>query len=248
MLKNKNAIITGARRGIGRASVEVFASHGANIWACARAQDDTFEADMRSVAEKYGVSIWPVYFDVTNTAQVKEAVQVIRKQNLNIHALINVAGISSVGSPTSFPMTSLEKMKQVMDTNLFSVVLLTQYVSRLMAKQNGGSIVNMASISGLDSTTAQFEYAASKGAIIAGTRNLARALSPFNIRVNAVAPGLIETDMTAAFDKASKEALLSTVLMGRMGTADEIAEVIAFLASDLSSYMTGQIIRVDGGM
>ena len=248
MLKNKNAIITGARRGIGRATVEVFASHGANIWACARAQDDAFEADMRSVAEKYSVSIWPVYFDVTNTAQVKEAVQVIRKQNLSINALINVAGISSAGDPTIFAMTSMEKMKRVLDVNLFSVVLLTQYVSRLMAKQNGGSIVNLASISGLDSTTAQFEYAASKGAIIAGTRNLARALSPFHIRINAVAPGLIETDMTAAFDKASKDALLSTVLMGRMGTADEIAEVIAFLASDLSSYMTGQIIRVDGGM
>lgn len=248
MLKNKNAVITGARRGIGRATVEVFASHGANIWACARAQNDAFEADMRSLSERYGVSIWPVYFDVTDAAQVKQAVQTIRKQNLRIDALINVAGISSAGAPTIFSMTSMEKMKRVMDVNLFSVVLLMQYVSRLMAKQNGGNIVNLASISGQDSTTAQFEYAASKGAIIAGTRNLARALSQFNIRVNAVAPGLIETDMTAAFDKASKDALLSNVIMGRMGKPSEIAEVIAFLASDLSSYMTGQIIRVDGGM
>lgn len=248
MLKNKNAIITGARRGIGRATVEVFASHGANIWACARAQDDAFEADMRSLSEQYGVSIWPVYFDVTDVALVKQAVQTIRKQKLNVDALVNVAGIASAGDPTSFPMTSLERMKQVMDVNLFSVVVLTQYVSRLMARQNSGSIVNLASISGLDSTTAQFEYAVSKGAIIAGTRNLARALSASGIRVNAVAPGLIETDMTAAFDSESKNALLSKVIMGRMGRPAEIAEVIAFLASDLSSYMTGQIIRVDGGM
>ena len=248
MLKNKNAIITGARRGIGRATVEVFASHGASIWACARTQDDAFEVDMRSVSEKYGVSIWPVYFDVTDATQVKQAVQTIRKQKQPIDTLVNVAGISGIGDASTFSMTSMEKMKQVMDVNLFSVVLLTQYVSRLMAKQNGGSIINLASISGMDSTSAQFEYAASKGAIIAGTRNLARQLASCKIRVNAVAPGLIETDMTAAFDKASKDALLSNVIMGRMGTADEIAEVIAFLASDLSSYMTGQVIRVDGGM
>lgn len=248
MLKNKNAIVTGARRGIGRATVEVFASHGANIWACARTQNDAFEADMQSIAEQYGVSVWPVYFDVTDEDQVKQAVQTIRKQKVSIDALVNVAGISSAGELTSFPMTSIEKMKQVMNVNLFSVTLLTQYISRLMARQNSGSIINLASISGMDCTSAQYEYAASKGAIIAGTRNLARALSSNNIRVNAVAPGLIETDMTSAIDESSKNELLSNVIMKRMGKPSEVAEVIAFLASDLSSYITGQIIRIDGGM
>lgn len=248
MLKNKNAIITGARRGIGRATVEVFASHGANIWACARAQNDTFEADMRTLSEKYGVNVWPVFFDVTDEAQVKQAVQTIRKQKVSIDALVNVAGIASAGALASFPMTSIEKMKQVMNVNLFAVALLTQYVSRLMARQNSGSIINVASIAGIDGTPAQFEYAASKGAIIAGTKNLARELSVNCIRVNAVAPGMIETDMGAQIDEKLKESILSKVIMGRMGKPVEIAEVIAFLASDLSSYMTGQIIRVDGGM
>ena len=248
MLKNKNAIITGARRGIGNATVETFASHGANIWACARSQDNAFEEDMLSIAEKYGVMIWPLYFDVTDEAQVKHAVQTIRKHMLNVDVLVNVAGIASSGEPTSFFMTSMEKMRHVMNVNLFSVALLTQYVSRLMSKHVSGSIINVASISGMDSTTAQFEYAASKGAIIAGTKNLARALSPYHIRVNAVAPGLIKTDMTDSFAKTSNEALLSNVLMGRMGNAREVAEVIAFLASDLSSDVTGQVIRVDGGM
>ena len=248
MLKNKNAIITGARRGIGRATVEVFASHGANIWACARAQNDAFEADIRAVAEKYGVTIWPVYFDVTDDAQMKQAVQAIHKQKLNIDVLVNIAGIASAGELASFPMTAMEKMKRVMDVNLFAVALLTQYVSRLMTRQNSGSIINVASIAGLDGTPAQFEYAASKGAIIAGTKNLARELSKNNIRVNAVAPGMIETEMGAQIDDKLKENVLSKVIMGRMGKPVEIAEVIAFLASDCSSYMTGQIIRVDGGM
>lgn len=248
MLKNKNAVITGARRGIGRATVEAFAAHGANIWACARAQNDAFEVDMRSIAEKYSVMIWPIYFDVTNEVQVKQAVQTIRKEKLKVDVLVNVAGIASAGELASFPMTSLDKMRKVMEVNLFSVALLMQYISRLMIRQNNGCIVNVASIAGIDGTPAQFEYAVSKGAIIAGTRNLARELSAYNIRVNAVAPGMIETDMGAQIDEKLKEDELSKVIMGRMGKPAEIAEVIAFLASDLSSYMTGQIIRVDGGM
>lgn len=246
MLKNKNAIITGARRGIGRATVEAFARHGANIWACARTQNDAFEADMISIANQYGVDIWPVYFDVTEETQIKQAVQSIKRQKVSVDVLVNVAGVAD--ESTSFQMTSIEKMKRVMDVNLFSVTLLTQYVTRLMTRQQSGNIVNIASIAGFDGTPAQYEYAASKGAIIAATRNLARELAPYNIRVNAVAPGMIETDMGAQIDENLKKEILSKVIMKRMGKPSEIAEVIAFLASDLSSYMTGQIVRVDGGI
>ena len=136
MLKGKNAIITGARRGIGRATVETFASFGANVWACARKPDGSFEADMQQVAEKYNVSIWPVYFDVTDETQIKQAVQAIRKQKVSIDALVNMAGI--VEDSTSFQMTSIDKMKHLFDTNFFAVTLLTQYISRLMARQNSG--------------------------------------------------------------------------------------------------------------
>ncbi len=246
MLRGKNAIITGARRGIGRATVEVFAAHGANIWACARKQDEEFEKDMRRLSEKYTVEIWPVYFDVTDEIQVKQAVQQIRKQKLNIDALVNMAGI--VEESTSFQMTSIDKMKHLFDTNFFAVTLLTQYVSRLMVRQNSGSIVNISSIAGLDGEPAQYEYACSKSAIVGATKHLARELAGNNIRVNAVAPGMIETQMGAEIEESLKQRILEKVIMKRMGKPEEIAEVVAFLASDNSSYMTGQIIRVDGGM
>ena len=246
MLKEKNAIITGARRGIGRATVEAFASFGANVWACARKPDDAFEAEMRQIAEKYGVSIWPVYFDVTDEAQIKQAVHAIRKQKISIDALVNMAGI--VEDSTSFQMTSVDKMKHLFDTNFFAVTLLIQYISRFMARQSSGSIINIASIAGLDGEPAQYEYAASKAAIVGATRHLARELAPNNIRVNAVAPGIIETEMGAKIEEKLRSHMLEKVIMGRIGKPDEIANVVAFLASDLSSFMTGQIIRVDGGM
>lgn len=246
ILQYKNAIITGARRGIGRATVEVFASQGSNIWACARKQNTAFEADMNELASKYNVQIWHVYFDLTNEDELKEAVKSIRKQKNNIDILVNNAGIAE--ESTSFQMTSIEKMKHVMDVNLFASTLLTQYVSRLMVRQNSGTIINIASIAGMDGTPAQYEYAASKAAVIGATKHLARELAPNNIRVNAVAPGMVETDMGAQIDESLKQNILSKVIMNRLGKPEEIANVIAFLASDMASYMTGQVIRIDGGM
>ena len=246
MLKGKNAIITGARRGIGRATVETFAKNGANVWACARNYNEVFEQDMINIAEKYNVQIWPVYFDVTDELQIKEAVQLIRKQKISVDTLVNVAGIAD--ESTSFQMTQMAKMKHVFEVNFFSVTRLIQYVSRLMIRQNSGSIVNIASIAGLDGTPAQYEYAASKAAIIGGTKNLAREFAVNNIRVNSVAPGMIETDMGAQIDEELKNDILSKVILKRMGKPEEIANVVAFLASDLSSFMTGQVIRVDGGI
>lgn len=246
MLKGKNAIITGARRGIGRATVEVFARNGANVWACARKPDSDFESDMSSLGEKYGVDIWPLYFDVTDEDQMKQAIQVVRKQKISVDALINVAGIAD--ESTSFQMTQIDKMRHVFDVNFFAVTLLIQYVSRIMVRQNSGSIVNISSIAGLDGTPAQYEYAASKAAIIGGTKNLAREFAPNNIRVNCIAPGIAETDMGAQIDEDLKKDIVSKVIMKRTGSPEEIANAAAFLASDMSSYMTGQVIRVDGGI
>lgn len=246
ILVGKNAIITGARRGIGRATVEVFAAHGANIWACARKLDEAFEADMYAIANKYGIEIWPVYFDVTDEDAMKKAIQGIKKQKQSVDILVNVAGIAD--ESTSFQMTSIEKMKHVMDVNFFAVTLLAQYVSRIMSRQNYGSIVNISSIAGIDGEPAQYEYAASKAAVIGATKNLARDLSSYNIRVNAIAPGMITTDMGAKIDESLKKDILSKVIMNRMGEPAEIANAIAFIASDMASYITGQIIRVDGGM
>ena len=145
-------------------------------------------------------------------------------------------------------MTSIDKVKRVFDVNFFGATILTQYIARLMMRQNSGSIVNVASIAGIDGTPAQYEYAASKAAMIGGTKNLAREFAASNVRVNAVAPGMIDTEMGAQIGTELKEQMLSKIIMNRMGKPEEIANVIAFLASDLSSFMTGQVVRVDGGI
>jgi len=246
ILDNRNAVITGAGGGIGMAAVECFAANGANIWACEFRQNPRFESQWAEIAEKHGVWIQPVYFDVTDEEQVKEAVKQIRSKKVSVDVLANIAGIAA--DSTSFHMTGMDKMKKVFEVNFFALTLLTQYISRLMLRQQSGSIVNVASIAGIDGDPAQYEYAASKAAVIGGTKKLARELAPNGIRVNAVAPGMTETSMGAQIEDDLRNEILSRIMMKRMGRPEEIANVIAFLASDCASYMTGQVIRVDGGM
>ena len=190
MLKGKNAIITGARRGIGRATVEVFAENGANIWACARMEDAAFEADMAGLAEKYGVWIEPVYFDLTDAVQMKQAVKQIQSAKKPVDILVNNAG--AIADSTSFTMTSLEKMKEIFDTNFFSQMQLTQYIARFMMRQKSGSIVNLASIAALDGEPGQLEYVGSKAALIGAvptagiTTSIAQRASPTSDRKSVV--------------------------------------------------------------
>lgn len=245
LLKGKNALITGARRGIGRCTVEVFAQNGANVWALARRSDYSFEKDMMTIAKFYGVNIWPIYAELTNEEEVKKAIRGIHKSGNPVDILVNVAGVADVS--TSFCMTSIEKMRHVFEVNFWSTTVLTQYVARLMMRKKSGSIINLSSIAGIDGTPGQYEYSSSKAAVNGGVKYLARELSQYNIRVNAVAPGIIETDMGAQIDLELRNKTLDNVMLKRTGKAEEIANVIAFLGSDLASYITGQIIRVDGG-
>ena len=245
MLKGKNVIITGSRRGIGRATVEKFAKNGANIWACARKYDPDFEAAMQKLSAENNVEIWPLYFDVTDDDQVKQAVKEIREKKINVDALINIAGIAEESA--SFQMTSIEKMRKVLEVNYIAPTVLTQYISRIMIRQRFGSIVNLASVAGLDGEPSQYEYAASKAALIGGTKELARELAQYNIRVNAIAPGMINTDMGKQIQEELKQQILSKTILGRMGEPEEVANVIAFVTSDLASYITGQVISVNGG-
>ena len=246
LLEKKNAIITGAAGGIGKATVECFAANGANIWACELGASERFEKDMAELAQRYGVWIETVYFDVSDEEQVKAAVKQIRSKKCSVDILANVAGIAAAS--TSFHMTDMAKMKKVFEINFFALTLLSQYISRIMLRQNSGSIVNIASIAGIDGDPAQYEYAASKAAVIGGTKKLARELAPYNIRVNAIAPGMIQTEMGAKIEDSLREEILAKVMMKRMGKPEEIANAITFVASDMASYMTGQVIRVDGGI
>lgn len=245
MLAGKNIIVTGTNRGIGSSIVEECARQGANVWACARIQEDGFEKRLADLSDSYNVECLPVYFDVSDENAVKEAIKEIRSYKRPVDGLVNNAGI--IAKPSSFTMTNIDTMRHVMDVNFFAVALLTQFVVRLMQRNGSGSIVNMASIAALDGSPGQFEYAASKGAIIGATKELAAELGESGIRVNAVAPGVIKTDMGMAMSEELMNATLARTALHRLGTTEEIASLVSFLLSDGASYMTGEVIRVDGG-
>jgi 3-oxoacyl-[acyl-carrier protein] reductase len=145
-------------------------------------------------------------------------------------------------------MTSMEAMRQVFEIDFFSQMLVTQYLTKLMVRQKAGSVINVSSVTGMDGNPGQVAYGAAKAALIGATKTLAAELAEYNVRVNAVAPGVIKTDMTAALAANKMEVLVGKTKLGRPGLPEEVAKVMLFLASDLSSYVTGQVVRIDGGM
>lgn len=247
MLKNKTAIITGARGNIGFATVEAFAANGASmIWACARENDCNYEKKLFSLSDKYGTRILPAYFDITDEFQIKSFAQQVRKEKVGVDALVNIAG--TIADSRSFHMTPGKQIQSVFDVNFFGVTYLIQYISRLMVRKCGGNIVNVSSVAALDGTPGEYEYVSSKAALIGATKKLAVEFSKYNIRCNVVAPGIIHSGMEKCISEELKSETLKKTILKRMGTASEVANVIAFLASDLSSYINAQVIRVDGGM
>ncbi len=247
VLKGKNAIITGTNRGIGKALVEVFAENGANIWACARNKSDDFETFCRNQSEKNSVIIEPLYFDLIDDTGMKEAIKKIHTEKRNVDILVNNAGISPEKN-TIFQMTKFEDIEHVMNVNFISTMKLTQLVLKFMLRQKRGSIINFSSVVALYGDPAQLAYAASKGAIASASMKLASEYGEMGIRVNAIAPGPTKTDMLNYINPNFMDRLIGETMLGRVAEPREIANVAAFLASDLSSYITGQIIKVNGGL
>lgn len=244
MLKEKNAVITGARRGIGRATVECFAKYGANVWACARKPDEAFERDMAELAREYGVWIKPVYFDLTDSGAMAAAVKRILAEKLPVDVLVNNAGVPHGG--TLFT-TSVAKLQEVFAVNFFAQISLMQYFGKYMLRRKSGSIINIASVGGLEHEPGYLAYGSSKAALIWATRSCAKEMAPHGVRVNGVAPGLVSTEMGAYRAQAELDKVLARTPAGRMGNPEEIAEAVAFLASGRASYITGEILSADGG-
>ena len=206
MLKGKTVIITGTARGIGKAALEIFAENGADIYAHARAETPDFLAGLARLSEEHNVEIRPFCFDLTDNSAVKAKLKEIVAAKRPVDILINNAGMAEESA--SFIMTSVEKMKSVFEVNFFAQMILTQYVVRIMMRQGKGSIINISSIAAIDGDPGQLEYNSSKAALIGATRKLASELAPSGIRVNAIAPGTIETDMSGKIRQDLKEQIL----------------------------------------
>lgn len=235
LLENKVCIITGAAQGIGKQIAEQFAADGAIVYACDRQE---FTTD--------NPRIHPIVMDVTDVASVKNNLMQIFKTEGRIDCLVNNAGIvynRKIG------MITREETERMFLVNVISVIELIQLCSRLMARNGGGSIVNIASVTAVLGSPGQVAYSATKGAIISMTKSAAKELAPQNIRVNAVAPGIVQTERFEELYESNGEkidARIQRIALGRLGTPEDVAHACAFLASNRANYISGQILGVDG--
>jgi len=238
LLENKVAVVTGAGRGIGKAIALRLAGEGASVACCGRTLAHVETTAAECAGKAYAV-------DVADGKQVGETCEKIIKDFGRVDVLVNNAGVTRDGL---LMRMSDEDWDAVLDTNLKGAFHFTKALTRPMLKQRAGRIINISSIIGLTGNAGQSNYAASKAGLIGFTKSVARELASRSITANAVAPGFIVTDMTHALSAEMQEQLKQKIALGRLGVAEDVANVVLFLASDLASYVTGQVITVDGGM
>lgn len=239
----KTILITGATRGIGYATAVQAAKQQWTVILNGR--NEVRLAEIKDELSIYGTAVHTLRYDVSDIDEIKNAFIWIKKNVGKLDAVVNNAGNME---DALLGMVKPEQVQKTFDVNTSAVIYHMQYASRLMAKQKSGSIINVSSIMGRFGNAGQVVYSSSKAALIGATYAAAKELAQLNIRVNAVAPGFIETDLTKKYSKEVKEDTISQIKMGRAGKAEEVANVILFLASSAASYVTGQIIGVDGGM
>ena len=246
LLENKIAVLTGCNKGIGKEILKLFSENKAKIYACVRKINDGFLQDIKTLEKNNQNKIIPIEFDLNNEIEVKNAANQIIKSEKKIDIIVNNAG--SIHT-SIFQMTSSKVIREIFEVNFFSQSIFTQSLIKLMIKNNKGSIVFISSSSAIDGNEGRSAYSSSKAAINTLAKTLSQELGKFNIRVNAIAPGLTDTDM---MKKNTPDNILNEVVsslsLKRVAKPVEIANVALLLSSDLMSYVTGQVIRVDGGM
>ena len=244
MLKGKKILVTGSSRGIGKEIVKTFLGNGATVWGLC-SKPSASKEELENFAKENGTTFTEICADVGNAEQVTAVVKEALASSGGFDVLVNNAGITKDG--LSFRM-KLDDWNDVLRINLTSAFLIGQIISGDMIKKRAGSIINMSSIVGLHGQAGQVNYSASKAGLIGMTKSLAKECGGRGVRVNAIAPGLIETDMVKGFDEESKKQLTKDIPLKRFGKAEEVADIVAFFSSDKASYTTGSVIHVDGGL
>lgn len=244
-LDGQVALITGATRGIGWETARLLAEHGADVVVTGRASGTAPSDKAAELGKEFGTNCIGIVLDVADPAAVQGAYQQVFKTYKRLDILVNNAGVMHDGL---LGMTPTSMIEETFRTNALGVLYNMQEAVRLMTRGRSGSIINVSSLIGVNGNEGQVAYAGSKAAVIGMTKAAAKELAPRGIRVNAVAPGMIDTDLLRDLPAAKRQERIKSVGIGRIGTAGDVAGTILFLASGLSSYVTGQVIGVDGGM